>query len=107
MLVQTRCIKVAKGYLDEVTEKFSKPSPVDEFEGLIDRTVMVSKRSKDYDEVMVMIRWASEEAWKNWEKSDVHLAGHRANRGKTEPEYILDKKVAMYEVTAVTEGVIK
>lgn len=25
-----------------------------------------------------MIRWESEEAWKNWETSEEHLAGHRA-----------------------------
>ncbi|UPK46807.1 antibiotic biosynthesis monooxygenase family protein [Paenibacillus pabuli] len=36
--------------------------------------------------VMVLIRWQSEEAWKNWEKSDVHIKGHREKRGQEKPE---------------------
>lgn len=37
-----------------------------------------------------MIRWESEEAWKNWETSEEHLAGHRAGRGKPKPDHIIN-----------------
>ncbi|GGA30070.1 antibiotic biosynthesis monooxygenase [Paenibacillus physcomitrellae] len=104
MLIQTRIFKLAKGHAEDMAAKFSQESPVDGFAGLIDRTVMVNSRNKEYDEVMVMIRWESSEAWKNWEKSDVHLAGHRAKRGNNDPDYVLDKKVAMYETYAVIQG---
>jgi len=106
LLIQTRTIVVEKGYADQVVERFSKESPIDKMEGLLDRSVMVKKRSKDNEEVVVMIRWESEEAWKNWEKSDVHIQGHRENRGKTPPEYVLSTTVNMYDVKTVKQGLV-
>ena len=45
-----------------------------------------------------MIRWESEEAWKNWETSEEHLAGHRASRGKPKPDHIINVDHAVYYV---------
>lgn len=50
------------------------------------------------EEVIVVIRWESEDAWKAWEKSPEHIAGHRNNKGKERPEFIINVDVAMYEV---------
>lgn len=105
MLIQTRTIVVEKGNADQVIENFSKDSPMDQMEGLLDRSVMVNKRNKENDEIIVMIRWESEEAWKNWEKSDVHIQGHRQKRGKTPPEYMISTTVNMYHVKNVKHGV--
>lgn len=105
MLIQTRKIVVEKGYADQVLERFSKESPIDSMEGLIDRTVMVNRRKRDLEEVMVMIRWESKEAWKNWEKSPAHLEGHRNKKNKPRPEYIKDVEVSIYELHAVKEGI--
>ncbi|MFV8827710.1 antibiotic biosynthesis monooxygenase [Alkalihalobacterium sp. APHAB7] len=101
MVIQTRTITVQPGYSDQVVERFSQDSPIDTMDGLIDRTVMVNRKKKDQEEVIFMVRWESLEAWKNWEKSDVHIQGHKNNKGKTKPEYILDINVNMYEVKAV------
>lgn len=68
MLIQTRSIIVQKGYSDKIVERFSGPTPVVDMPGLIDFSVMVNKKSTENEEVMVIIRWESEEAWKNWEK---------------------------------------
>lgn len=46
MLIQTRTIVVQKGMTDLVVERFTKESPIDTMEGLIDKTVMVIGRSK-------------------------------------------------------------
>ena len=43
-----------------------------------------------------MIRWESEEAWKNWETSEEHLAGHRASRGKPKPIILLMHHAVYY-----------
>ncbi|WP_282936562.1 antibiotic biosynthesis monooxygenase [Paenibacillus sp. RC67] len=94
--------------VDLALERFTKESPVDVMDGLIDRTVMVNrKKQEDVEEVIVMIRWESVEDWKNWEKSDVHIQGHRQNNGKPKPDYIISTTVNMYEVKAVKEGVKK
>ncbi|KGE20108.1 antibiotic biosynthesis monooxygenase [Paenibacillus wynnii] len=104
MLIQTRTIVVEKGNADQVVDRFTQKSPIDSMEGLLDKTVMVNKRKQDHEEVVVMIRWESIEAWKNWEKSDVHIQGHRENKGKPTPEYVISSTVNMYEVKAVTKG---
>ncbi|MCS7461579.1 antibiotic biosynthesis monooxygenase [Paenibacillus doosanensis] len=105
MLIQTRTIVVQKGSADLVVERFTKESPMDAMEGLIDKTVMVNRKKQDEtEEVVVMIRWRSVEDWKNWEKSDVHIQGHRQNHGKPKPEYVISTTVNMYEVKAVKEG---
>ncbi|MCZ8522939.1 MULTISPECIES: antibiotic biosynthesis monooxygenase [Paenibacillus] len=105
MLIQTRTIVVQKGYADAVVERFSSKGAVDEMEGLLDVSVMVNRSKKeDTEEVVAMIRWASVDAWKNWEKSDAHIQGHKENRGKTPPEYVVSSNVNMYEVKTVREG---
>jgi len=74
-------------------------------EGLIDKIFMVNrKKQEDQEEVVVMVRWRSVEDWKNWEKSDAHIQGHRQNHGKPKPEYIISTSVNMYEVKAVKAG---
>ncbi|TYP69408.1 antibiotic biosynthesis monooxygenase [Paenibacillus methanolicus] len=104
MLIQTRQIMIEKGNAEQVVERFSKESPIEGMPGFIDRTVMVNKRAKDQEEVLVMIRWESEEAWKNWEKSDVHIQGHRQSAGQPKPEFVISTTVSMYEVKTVRGG---
>lgn len=104
MLVQIRTMVVEKGSGDKVVERFSQPGILDEREGLIDVSVMVNKRTKDHDEVVAMIRWESEEAWKAWEKSPEHIQGHREKKNNTPPEYMISTTVGMYEVKAVRPG---
>lgn len=104
MFIQTRTIVVEQGNSDKVVERFSAPGPVEEMEGLIDISVMVNKKHKENEEVIVLIRWESEEAWKNWEKSDVHIQGHRDSRGQEKPAFVVSTTVNMYEVKAVKKG---
>lgn len=92
---------IAEGFSQQVIERFSSKGIIEEQEGFIDMTVLEKKVSKGDEEVVIMIRWESEEHWKNWEKSDVHIAGHRAKRGQPKPEYMLGMEVSFYEVRAV------
>jgi heme oxygenase (staphylobilin-producing) len=104
MLVQTRTIVVEPGNTDKVVERFSGPGPLDEREGLLDITVMVNKKAKEHEEVVVTIRWESIEAWKNWEKSPEHINGHRQNRGQSAPDYVISTDVNFYNVKTVKSG---
>ena len=103
MFVIMRTITVEKGYADQVVERFSRRGAVHSFEGFIDSNVMVrqARRQEKHDEVVVMIRWRSQEDWKNWEKSPEHIQGHRERQGQTPPEYVISSVSARYEVKAV------
>ncbi|WP_438493940.1 antibiotic biosynthesis monooxygenase [Paenibacillus sp. IHBB 3054] len=104
MFIQTRSIVIEKGNSDKVIEKFSALGALEEMEGLIDISVTLNKKSKDNEEVLLLIRWESEEAWKNWEKSDAHIQGHRNSRGQEKPAFIISTTVNMYEVQKIKEG---
>jgi heme oxygenase (staphylobilin-producing) len=104
VLIQTRTIVVEKGNSEKVVERFSQESPVEAMEGLIDISILVNKKSKESEEVVVMIRWESEQDWKNWEKSDVHIQGHRQNKGHVTPEYVISSSVNMYETRKIKRG---
>lgn len=107
MLIQIRTIVVEKGNADKVVERFSKEGLLDGREGLLDISVMVNKRTKDNEEVVVIIRWESEEAWKNWEKSPEHTQGHKNSRGQATPEFVISTTVNMYEAKTVRYGKFK
>lgn len=104
MFIMTRTILVEKGNSDKVVARFSGEGPMDNMDGLVDISVMVNTKSKEQEEVVVVIRWESQEAWKNWEKSDAHIQGHKENRGKQPPEYVLSTKVKLYEGEVVKRG---
>lgn len=104
MFVMTRTIVVEKGNSDKVIARFSKEGPMDSMEGLVDISVMVNRKSKEQEEVVVVIRWESVEAWKNWEKSDAHLEGHRNAKGHQPPEYVISTTVNLYDAEVVKRG---
>lgn len=101
MFVQMRKIVVQEGFSDQIVERFSKPGIVEEQEGFIDTTFLVKKVRRGEEEVVIQIRWESELFWKQWEKSDAHIAGHKAKLGKAKPEYIISSEGGLYEVKAV------
>lgn len=99
MIVQLRRFTVTEGNGHLVVEKFKQGGGlVEQQPGFIDKTFLQKKVRRGEEEVIMMVRWESEEAWKAWEKSPEHIAGHRNNRGKEKPEYIVNVDVAMYEV---------
>ncbi|MFE8700093.1 antibiotic biosynthesis monooxygenase [Cytobacillus sp. FJAT-54145] len=105
MFIQLRKTIVTEGNSDKVVERFSQPGIIEEQEGFIDLTIMVKKVRRGDEEVMIQIRWESEDYWKQWEKSDAHIAGHKGKKGQPTPEFILDTEVSFYEVKAVKSPV--
>ncbi|WP_046215100.1 antibiotic biosynthesis monooxygenase family protein [Paenibacillus wulumuqiensis] len=102
MFVIIRTMTVSEGNADKVVERFSKPgSLVEQQPGFINIEVMVKQTRRGEEEVVILFRWESEEAWKNWEKSDAHIQGHRQNAGQPKPEYVLNATHARYDVKAV------
>lgn len=98
MFIETKTFTVKKGTSNIVVERFTGEGIIEKFEGFIDLSVLVKKVRRGDEEVVVMIRWESEEAWKNWETSEEHLAGHRAGRGKPKPDHIINVEHGVYYV---------
>jgi len=104
MFVITRNMVVKEGTSHLVVDRFSKGGIIEEQEGFVDISVYVKKVRRGDEEVLILIRWESEEAWKNWEKSPAHIEGHRKNLGKPKPDHIISVTVGKYELKAVKKG---
>ena len=107
MFVQMRKWIVTEGNSDKILEKFKKrsdkPSLLESREGFIGREILVKKVRRGEEEVIMMVRWESEEAWKAWEKSPEHIAGHKAkiaagNAKPEKPDYVISMDRGMYYV---------
>ncbi|USG64497.1 antibiotic biosynthesis monooxygenase [Brevibacillus ruminantium] len=101
MFIETKAITVKEGTSHLVVERFRQEGAIEKSEGFIDLSVLVKKVRRVDEEVIVMIRWESEEAWKKWEKSEAHLEGHRQSRGKPKPEHVIQVTHGVYDVQAI------
>ncbi|WP_207953162.1 antibiotic biosynthesis monooxygenase [Paenibacillus agricola] len=101
MFVQSRRMIVTEDHADELVERFSKAGILEEQEGFIDSTVMVKKANRGDEEVMVLVRWESEQNCKEWQKSEVHIAGHKAKLGKPKPDYLIHTEFSSYEIKSI------
>lgn len=104
MFVQIKRMVVTEGHAHKIVERFGAkkdgPSLLEQQPGFIDKQVLVKKVRRGDEEVLIMVRWESEEAWKNWEKSPEHIAGHKANAGKPKPNFIIESGQNVYYVKA-------
>lgn len=101
MWVESKTITIKEGFEDQIVQRFSEQGAIEKFPGFIDLSVLVQKPRKGEQQIQVLIRWESEAHWKAWEKSDVHIEGHRRQRQQGKPEYVLGSAHAAYEVKAV------
>lgn len=101
LFIQVKRITVKEGFSSEIINKFSREGIIEKQEGFIELNVMVKKIRRGDEEVMIMIKWESEEYWKQWEKSDAHIAGHKANLGKPKPDFHISSEGGLYDLVAV------
>ncbi|HEY4622535.1 MAG TPA: antibiotic biosynthesis monooxygenase [Solibacillus sp.] len=108
MFVQIRKWTVTEGNSGKIIERFSKKpdqglSLLEQREGFISRELLVKNVRRGEEEVVMIIRWQSEEAWKAWEKSPEHIAGHKKkiaeHGGKPpKPEFVISMEHGNYSV---------
>lgn len=105
MFVETKTIIVTEGYADKVVDRFSGQGAIEQADGFIDLSVLVKKVRRGDEEVLIVVRWESESDWKKWETSEPHLEGHRKERGKPKPDFLVNSYHGLYEVKAVKHPV--
>lgn len=98
MFIQLKTIRVKEGYGEKMVERFAGEGIIEEQPGFLDLSVLKKKHLRGEEEVIVLIRWESEESWKAWETSDIHIAGHRAKRGQPKPEFIVESSQEVYHM---------
>ena len=108
MFVQIRKWTVTEGNADKIIECFKRkpeqgPSLVEQREGFISREILHKNARRGEEEIVMIVRWESEAAWKAWETSPEHIAGHKnkikEHGGKPpQPDYIISTDRGNYTV---------
>ncbi|GAA0361341.1 antibiotic biosynthesis monooxygenase [Bacillus horti] len=106
MFIETKTFTVTEGSSQKVVDHFTGEGVIEHAEGFIDLSVLVKRVRRGEEEVIVLIRWGSEDNWKAWEKSEPHLEMHRQSRGKPKPEHIIDVKLGLYDVKSSKSAVV-
>ncbi len=107
MFVILRKMVIKGENVEQVVNKFTSEALVEKQEGFIDLSVLEEKSRNEDKEVVIMIRWESEEHWKQWEKSDAHIAGHKANLGKPKPNYIISSEAKKYHLLGIKKSLLE
>lgn len=101
MFIELKTIQVKEGYSEQVVSRFKQEGPIEKAPGFVDLSVLVKRVRSGDEEVLLLIRWESEEAWKSWEKSEPHLEMHRRSRANGQPDFIIGRSHGLYDLKAV------
>ncbi|MCR8844627.1 antibiotic biosynthesis monooxygenase [Paenibacillus sp. SC116] len=107
MFIETKTIVVKEGFSQQIVDHFTGPGIIEHSPGFIDLSVLVKRVRRGDEEIIVLIRWESEAAWKGWETSEAHIEGHRQNRGKPKPDYVISSAHATYDVKSSKGPAVK
>lgn len=77
MIIVTNRIKVKPGFATKMAPNFTKPGPLQQFEGFHKVEVWISNDNAEYDEMNVNMYWESKEAFEAWRSSDAFKAAHK------------------------------
>lgn len=85
MIIVSNRIKVKPGFALKMAPNFTKPGPLQQFEGFHKVEVLVSTDNPEFDEMSVNMYWDSKEAFAVWRESDAFKESHkRPEQGSAE-----------------------
>ena len=77
MIIVTNRIQVKPGFAAKMAPNFTKPGPLQKFEGFHKVEVLISTDDPTYDEMSVNMYWESKEHFQAWRESDAFAAAHK------------------------------
>ena len=104
MIIVTNRIQVKPGFAARMAPNFTKPGPLQQFEGFHKVEVLISTDDPTYDEMSVNMYWESKEHFQAWRNSDAFAAAHqRPNSGSEEENAdspIIGSKIVVAELAS-------
>lgn len=77
MIIVTNRIQVKPGFGAKMAPAFTKPGPLQQFEGFVKVEVLVSTENPEFDEMSVNMYWENKEVFEAWRSSDAFRAAHK------------------------------
>ncbi|WP_411843872.1 antibiotic biosynthesis monooxygenase [Salinicoccus sp. HZC-1] len=102
MIKAVNVLKIEKGKVDEVIEKFQEPKAVHTFDGFVLMEVLRTENTEEYDELQICTTWEERANFEAWRESRATKKAHAAEKGgdnkKPENSPILGAELQTYEV---------
>lgn len=108
MIIVTNRIQVKPGFAARMAPNFTKPGPLQQFEGFHKVEVLISTDDPTYDEMSVNMYWESREHFQAWRNSDAFAAAHQRPNSGSEGEKadspIIGSKIVVAELASSIEA---
>ncbi len=108
MIIVTNRIQVKPGFAARLAPNFTKPGPLQQFEGFHKVEVLISTDDPTYDEMSVNMYWESKEHFQAWRNSDAFAAAHQRPNSGSEGEKadspIIGSKIVVAELASSIEA---
>ncbi|MEL3961699.1 heme oxygenase [Lysinibacillus endophyticus] len=97
----TNRINIKKGMAHKMAPNFTKPGPLQQFEGFIKVEVHVSTQFEEYDELSVMMFWENMEGFEAWKNSDAFKEAHkRPSDGPNPNSPVISSQIVVAEIVS-------
>lgn len=102
MITVTNRINVKKGMGEKMAPMFTKPGPLQQFDGFHRVEVQVSSQFEEHDEMNVVMYWDDEKSFEVWRESDAFKQAHkRPADGKPDPNSpVISSQIIIAKVAA-------
>lgn len=95
-------LKIKKGHVEDVLERFSSPKAVHTFEGFVLMEVLERQNVEDHEELHIATTWEDEASFEKWRDSrrnaKVHDKEEKKDEGTKEESPILDFEISIYDI---------
>lgn len=95
-------LKIKKGHVEDVLERFSSPKAVHTFEGFVLMEVLEKQNVEDHEELHIATTWEDESSFEKWRDSrrnaKVHDKEEKKDEDAKEESPILDFEISIYDI---------
>ena len=96
MYIVTNTVKLETGYAEGFIERFNRVGTVETKDGFVGLEVLLTTKTKGYEEITIVTRWENKEGFLGWIGSDEFKESHAHRDGV--PPFIIENKTTHYEV---------
>lgn len=101
MIKAVNTLRIKKGHVNEIAEKFSNAKAVHTFDGFVLMEVLIKENTEEFDELQVCTTWEEHAHFEAWRESRATKKAHESQdkpKEETAESPILGAELTTYEI---------
>lgn len=101
MIKAVNTLRIKKGHVNEIAEKFSNAKAVHTFDGFVLMEVLIKENTEEFDELQVCTTWEEHAHFEAWRGSRATKKAHESQdkpKEETAESPILGAELTTYEI---------